>query len=34
MKTAGWVFLIGSWGFIIGLAIFCFIRVFSKKELK
>lgn len=34
MKPAGWVFLILSWGLILGLTIFCFAKVFSKKELK
>ena len=32
MNIAGWLFLLVSWGIIIGLSIFCFIRVFSKKE--
>jgi len=31
MNIGGWIFLILSWGFIIGLTIFCFCRVFSKK---
>ena len=34
MKLAGWIFLVFSWGIISGLTIFCFIKVFSKKELK
>lgn len=34
MRTGGWIFLMVSWGIIIGLAAFCFVRVFSKKELK
>jgi len=34
MKTEGWILLLISWGFILGLAVFCFIKVFSKKELK
>ena len=34
MKLAGWLFMIASWGMIISLLIFCFIRVFSKKEIK
>lgn len=33
MKPGGWFFLILSWSFIIGLTIFCFVRVFSKKEV-
>lgn len=32
MSLAGWVFFILSWGFILSLLIFCFIRVFSKKK--
>ncbi len=34
MKIEGWVLLFLSWGLIISLAAFCFIKVFSKKELK
>jgi glycerol uptake facilitator-like aquaporin len=34
MTLAGWVFLGLSWGFIIVLSVFCFYKVFSKKELK
>jgi len=34
MKLAGWIFLVFSWGMILTLTVFCFIRVFSKKELK
>lgn len=34
MKMGGWIFLVSSWGIILGLTIFCFIKVFSKKELK
>jgi len=30
----GWMFLIISWGLILGLTAFCFIKVFSKKEVK
>lgn len=32
MKIAGWVFLILSWGAIVGLAAFCFYKVFTKKK--
>jgi len=34
MSTAGWVFLVLSWGLILTLAIFCFTKILSKKELK
>ena len=34
MRQEGWIFLLCSWGLIIGLVAFCFVRVFSKKELK
>jgi len=34
MRTGGYIFIILSWGLILGLAFFCFIKVFSKKELK
>lgn len=30
MKLSGWIFMILSWGFIIGMAIFCFSRIFKK----
>jgi hypothetical protein len=30
----GWLFLALSWGGIIGLVVFCFAKIFSKKELK
>lgn len=33
MNLGGWIFLILSWGFILGLLIFCFAKVFSKKEM-
>lgn len=34
MKTSGWIFLSISWGLIISLAVFCFTKVFTKKNLK
>jgi len=34
MSTGGWIFLIISWGLILGMAVFCFIKVFSRKEFK
>jgi len=34
MKAGGWLFLIISWVAIILLVSFCFIKVFSKKEVK
>jgi len=34
MRIYGWVFLVISWGLILGLAAFCFIKVFSRKELR
>lgn len=30
MKPGGWIFMILSWSFIIGLLIFCYSRIFSK----
>lgn len=33
MKLSGWAFLITSWSFIIGLTVFCFYRVLTKKKL-
>jgi hypothetical protein len=34
MTTNGWIFLSVSWSIILGLVIFCFLKVFSKKEIK
>lgn len=34
MNIGGWIFLVVSWGIIVGLATFCFVRVLSKKVLK
>lgn len=34
MKIEGWIFLFLSWGVIVGLTAGCFIKVFSKKEIK
>jgi hypothetical protein len=34
MNTAGWVFMIFSWAALLAMSIFCFIKVFSKRELK
>ena len=33
MKLSGWLFLLVSWGFIIGLTIFCFYKIFTKKKV-
>lgn len=30
MKPGGWIFMILSWSFIIGLAVFCFRTVFKQ----
>ena len=30
MTPAGWIFMIGSIGFVLGLVSFCFYRVLSK----
>lgn len=36
MELSGWIFLVGAWGIIIYLTVFCFVRVFAseKKENK
>jgi hypothetical protein len=34
MNAGGWIFILFSWMFIIGLSVYCFYRVFAKKELK
>ena len=33
MTTGGWIFLILTWGSILGLTGFCFYQVLSKKEM-
>lgn len=30
MTTGGWVFMLGSIGFVVALIVFCFSRVLSK----
>ncbi len=32
MTTIGWVFLVVSWGGILGLAAFCFNRALKKRS--
>ncbi len=32
MKLSGWIFFILSWGFIIGLCIYCFIEIFRTRS--
>ena len=34
MTLGGWILLIFSWGAILALAVFCFVKVFTRKELK
>ena len=31
MTLSGWIFMVISWGLIIGLVVFCFIKIFRKK---
>ena len=31
MNTAGWIFLVCSWGGVTALVVFCFYNVFSKR---
>lgn len=33
MRPDGWLFLIISWGLIVGLTVFCFRQVFKKKTV-
>jgi len=33
MSLSAGVFLILSWAFIMGLTVFCFAKVFSKKDM-
>jgi hypothetical protein len=30
MTTAGWIFMVGSIGFVVGLTAFCFYRVLAR----
>ncbi len=32
MELSGWIFLIGAWGIIIYLTVFCFVRVFASER--
>jgi len=32
MTLAGWILLVLSWGLIIALNIFCFVKVLGKKD--
>lgn len=32
MTGGGWVFITLSWGFILGMTIFCFWKVLGKKK--
>lgn len=34
MRLAGWFFLSASWSAIALLSVFCFVKIFSKKEVK
>ncbi len=34
MTQYGWLFITFSWFGIIGLSVFCFYKIFSKKEVK
>jgi len=33
MNPYGWMLFLFSWGLILGLTIFCFVKVFARKEL-
>jgi len=32
MTWAGWILLVVSWGLIIALNVFCFVKVLGKKD--
>gem|GEM_PF-1326923 len=34
MTNLGWMFMIVSWTAIVALAVFCFTRVFKKKNVE
>ncbi len=33
MTTSGWLFMAGTWGVILALTVFCFVKIFSKKKM-
>jgi hypothetical protein len=33
MTFLGWIFMLVSWGLILSLAAFCFMRIFEKKKI-
>ncbi len=34
MTSFGWVLMLASWALILGLVIFCFVRIFGKNKLE
>ncbi len=32
LNLGGWIFLLASWGFIIGLTIWCFVRILGSSK--
>jgi hypothetical protein len=34
MTFLGWGFMLVSWGAILSLAVFCFAKIFKKKEIE
>lgn len=32
LTTAGWIFLIMAWGGVIGLTVFCFVKVLTGEK--
>ena len=32
MTVSGWILLVFSWGFILGLTVYCFVRVLRPKR--
>lgn len=33
MRPGGWIFLLFAWGIILSITVFCFMKIFAKKEL-
>lgn len=33
MTVLGWIFMAASWSLILSLAVFCFLRIFKKKNV-
>jgi len=34
MNQAGWILMSASWVLIIGLSIYCFVKIFTKRNIR